>query len=185
LCRWEDQAIPAKALKIPSLAELVNDSELEDRIAKHDLSALLQARLHQKGAARWRKSPSRAPPPSQAAGASKPGPPSTGSSDPQTKIEAGGKVSPRTELREEIAKQMAVLEEKHLQVQLEKVVPEREMLRRDRLGCASSRGLDGSRERLDRPASRESSVVLMEEVSREQSRGRGVGSEQTSVRAVS
>ncbi len=70
---------------------------------------------------------------------------------------------------------MALKGEKHLCVQLEKVFAEREALRRDRLGCASSGGLDGSREQLDRSASRESSIVL-EEVSRERRRGASAAS---------
>ncbi len=51
LCRWEDIAIPTKAQKVPSLAELVSEteSELEDRIVKRELKALLQARRWKKG----------------------------------------------------------------------------------------------------------------------------------------
>ncbi len=115
LRRWEDEAIPAKAQKVPLLAELVSESESElvVRVTKRDLNALLQARRWRGGAARQGKSPSCALSPSQATGASKPDPQSTGSGDPRTltgTTKAGEKVSPRTELCE-IAKQTEALEE--------------------------------------------------------------------------
>jgi hypothetical protein len=69
LQKWEDEEIPTKGNNVPSLAALVSEteSELEDRIAKRDLQALLKAKQRRK--ARPSKGPSlpRAPSPTPAA----------------------------------------------------------------------------------------------------------------------
>jgi hypothetical protein len=101
---------------------------------------------------------------------------------PKREINIETEVSPWTELRQEIAKQEAPLEEeRQLQVQLERVVAELEALRRDRSRCASNRGLSEPRVQLPgRSASRESSVALVEEVRREPSRGASAASRSAS-----
>jgi hypothetical protein len=128
--RWEDEEIPIKGMKVPSLATLVSESEseMEDRIAKQDLQALLEAKQHRKVNPRKGQSLLRASSPAPAIGAVQPDPPSPGTNHPQPKIKEDI-VSPRTKLRQEIAKQTAALEEeKRLRVQLGRVVTERESL---------------------------------------------------------
>ncbi len=54
LSRWEDEEIPVKGMKVPSLASLVSDTEeeLEAWIAKRDLQALLHAKNRRKADSR-------------------------------------------------------------------------------------------------------------------------------------
>jgi hypothetical protein len=184
LRRWKHEGIPIKAMKIPSLVTLVSESEteMEDRIAKRVLQALLEAKQRRKVSPRKGQSLPRAASPAPAIGAVKPDPPSPGTNHPQPKIKEDI-VSPRTELRQEIAKQTAALEEeKRLRVQLGRVVAERESLRRDRPRNASPRGLNVARDPLrHRSVKRTGRIALEEEGDRGTSGGVLAGSRSASL----
>jgi len=167
LTKWEDEEIPHKKVGIPSLAALVTDTEeeLEERIGRRDLNALLKAKADKKRVPRKGQSLPRAPPSAPVVGTVTPDPPNLGATHPLPKITKtepeDDEVSPRTELRQEIAKHTAALEEEtRLRAQLDKVVAEREALRRGRPRSASPRDLRGAIEpirhrsvsRMGRPA---------------------------------